>query len=173
MSAGKRSTLKILDTPSQWLSSWLSWLPLAMAALTVYVVVLRYAFGVGAITAQEGVVYLHAMLFMLGASCTLFADEHVRVDVFYRRFTARQKAWVNALGHIMFTVPLCAVIVLSSLGYVSESWMIKESSPEPGGIPAVYLLKTLIPLMAMLLTIQALAEVLRALSVLVGDSQDG
>jgi TRAP-type mannitol/chloroaromatic compound transport system permease small subunit len=141
-----------------------------MTGLTVYVVVLRYGFGMGAITAQEGVMYLHATLFMLGASCTLHADEHVRVDVFYRGFSIRQQAWINALGHVLFTLPLCAVIALSSVGYVGESWMIKESSPEPGGIPAVYLLKTLIPVMAALLAVQALAEVTRALTTLVADN---
>lgn len=171
MSIDTRSVLKLLDTPSQWLSSALSWLPLGMTGLTVYVVVLRYGFGMGAITAQEGVIYLHAALFMLGASCTLLADEHVRVDVFYRQFSSRQQAWVNALGHVLFTLPLCAVIALSSLGYVGESWLIRETSPEPGGIPAVYLLKTLIPVMAALLAIQALAEVLRALSTLVTDDR--
>ena len=82
-----------IDKSVQKLSQGLSWLPLAMAALTVFVVVLRYGFGLGAISAQEGVVYLHSALFMLGASCTLLADEHVRVDVFYRNFSLRSKAW--------------------------------------------------------------------------------
>lgn len=173
MPAGARSIVTLLDAPSRWLSAWLSWLPLAMAGLTVYVVILRYGFGKGAITAQEGVIYLHSTLFMLGASCTLFADEHVRVDVFYRSFSPRQKAWVNALGHVLFTLPLCAVIAASSMGYVGESWIIQESSPEPGGIPAVFLLKTLIPVTAALLAIQALAEICRALSQLVGEPEDG
>jgi TRAP-type mannitol/chloroaromatic compound transport system permease small subunit len=173
VSGGTHPLIKIADACSQHLSSVLSWMPLAMAGLTVYVVVLRYGFGLGAITAQEGVIYLHSALFMLGASCTLFADEHVRVDVFYRSFSTRQKAWVNALGHVLFTLPLCAVIAASSMGYVGESWMIRESSPEPGGIPAVFLLKTLIPVTAALLAMQALAEVCRALSQLVGEPQDG
>ena len=156
-----------IDKSIQKLSQGLSWLPLAMAALTVFVVVLRYGFGLGAIGAQEGVVYLHSALFMLGASCTLLADEHVRVDVFYRNFSLKSKAWVNALGHIMFTLPLCALIVFSSLGYVGESWSIREVSPEPGGIPAVYILKTLIPLMAMLLALQAAAEILKSVHILI------
>jgi len=139
------------------------WAPLIMALLTVIIVLLRYGFGVGAIMAQEGVLYLHSALFMLGASCTLAADEHVRVDVLYRGFSARKKAWVNAIGHTIFTLPLCAVIALGSAGYVSESWHILESSPEPGGIPAVFLLKSLIPAMAGLLALQALVEIARAL----------
>jgi len=146
-----------------------AWAPIIMALFTVVIVLLRYGFGVGAIMAQEGVLYLHSALFMLGASCTLAADEHVRVDVLYRGFSARQKAWVNAIGHTIFTLPLCAVIALGSYGYVSESWHILESSPEPGGIPAVFLLKSLIPTMAGLLALQALVEIARALQCLTNE----
>jgi len=155
-----------IDRSMSKLSATLAWLPLAMAALTVLVVTLRYGFGVGAIAAQEGVIYLHSTLFMLGASCTLSADSHVRVDVFYRHFSPRAKAWVNALGHIIFTLPLCVLITLSSADYVGESWLTQETSAEPGGIPAVFLLKTLIPVMACLLALQALAEILRSLGTL-------
>ena len=103
---------------------------------------------------------------MLGAAVTMGADQHVRVDVFYRRFNARQRAWVNTLGHIIFTLPLCALIGVSSLGYVSDSWSALEASPEPGGLPLVYVLKTLIPAMAVLLALQAIAQVGRGLNVL-------
>jgi TRAP-type mannitol/chloroaromatic compound transport system permease small subunit len=94
------------------------------------------------------------------------ADQHVRVDVFYRRFNARQKAWVNTLGHIIFTLPLCALIGVSSFGYVLDSWSALETSPEPGGLPLVYVLKTLIPAMAVLLALQAVTQVGRGLNVL-------
>ncbi len=161
-----------LDSLSLRLSAIVAWVPLIMAVLTVTVVLLRYGFGIGAIAAQEAVIYLHSALFMLGASCTLLADEHVRVDVFYRNFGPRARAWVNALGHVVFTLPLCALIGFASLGYVGESWAALEGSPEPGGIPAVYLLKTLIPAMACLLALQALSEILRALATLIGDPTD-
>lgn len=160
------SLSKRLDRLSSHLANALAWLPLLMALLTVSVVVLRYGFGLGAIAAQEGVIYLHSALFMLGASCTLLADEHVRVDVFYRDFSPRNRAWVNALGHVIFTLPLCALIGLSSLGYVGESWGVREVSPEPGGIPAVFLLKTLIPLMAGMLALQAISSILKSLTTL-------
>lgn len=156
----------MLDRLSTVIAGLLAWLPLAMAVLTVIVVMLRYGFGIGAIAAQESVIYLHSALFMLGASCTLGADEHVRVDVFYRNFSTRGRAWVNALGHTVFTLPLCALIGLTSAGYVGESWSSFEVSPEPGGIPAVFLLKTLIPVMAVLLALQAISEILKSLSAL-------
>ena len=167
------STVSVLDGLSQRLSRFIAWLPVVMAALTVIVVILRYGFGVGAIAAQESVIYLHGTLFMLGASCTLQAGEHVRVDVFYQRFNERKRAWVNALGHVVFTLPLCALIGFSSLDYVIESWATQETSAEPGGIPAVFLLKTLLPVMAMLLALQALSEVFKSLVTLIEEASDG
>ncbi len=163
------SSIRILDGLSQRLSHIIGWLPLLMALLTVLVVVLRYGFGVGAIAAQESVIYLHGALFMLGASCTLHMSGHVRVDVLYQRFTPRTKAWIDALGHVMFTLPLCALVGFASQDYVIESWVARETSPEPGGIPAVFLLKTLLPAMALLLALQALSEIMKSLKTLVAE----
>ena len=103
---------------------------------------------------------------MLGAAVTLGADQHVRVDIFYRSFTPRQQAWVNALGHIIFTLPICALIGWGSWDYVVDSWSAREASPEPGGLPFVYLLKGLIPAMAALMALQALSQFLSAMDVL-------
>jgi TRAP-type mannitol/chloroaromatic compound transport system permease small subunit len=100
---------------------------------------------------------------MLGAAPTLLADKHVRVDVFYRNFNQRQQTWVNTLGHVLFTIPICLLIVFGSWSYVSESWSIMESSPEPGGIPAVFLLKTLIPALGTLLFLQAVSAIITGL----------
>jgi TRAP-type mannitol/chloroaromatic compound transport system permease small subunit len=145
----------------------LAWLVLAMGLLTTVVVVLRYGFNTGSIMAQEAVTYMHGCLFMLGAAYALKSGAHVRVDIFYRNFSARGRAWVNSLGGIVFLMPLCAFIGLSSWNYVTESWAILETSPEPGGIPAVFLLKSLLPLMAVNLFLQGLAETLRSALVLV------
>jgi TRAP-type mannitol/chloroaromatic compound transport system permease small subunit len=93
----------------------------------------------------------------------------VRVDIFYRSFSPRAQAWVNSIGGIVFLMPLCAFIGFSSWNYVSESWMIRESSPEPGGIPAVFLLKSVILLMAFNLFLQGLAETLRNALILVDE----
>lgn len=144
-----------------------------MALTTVVIVVLRYGFSIGAIGAQESVLYMHSALFMLGAAWALQRDEHVRVDIFYRRMGVRGKAWVNALGHVLFTLPFCAVVLATSVDYVADAWRIREGSPEPGGLPAVFLLKTLIPLMALLLALQALAEILKALAALGEDAARG
>lgn len=165
--------VRTIDALNRRLGRWVAWLMPTMALVTTVVVILRYGFAIGAIAAQEGVLYLHATAFLLGSSYTLLQDQHVRVDIFYRQFSPRSRAWVNAAGHVVFTLPVCALIALGSLDYVSEAWRIRESSPEPGGIPAVYLLKTLIPTMATLLGLQAVSETLKALAILVTAEEGG
>jgi TRAP-type mannitol/chloroaromatic compound transport system permease small subunit len=139
----------------------LAWCALAMALITSIVVLLRYGFSTGAIALQESITYLHGSLFMLGVAYALRSGAHVRVDIFYREFDERSKAWVNALGGIVFLLPLCGFITLVSWSYVADAWSIRESSPEPGGIPYLYLLKTLLPLMAINLAVAGCADVLR------------
>ena len=144
----------------------LAWCSLFMALLTSTVVVLRYGFSVGSIALQEAITYLHGCLFMLGVAYALRVGAHVRVDIFYRDFPPRTKAWVDAIGGIVFLLPLCAFIAGISFGYVADAWAIRESSPEPGGIPYLYVLKTLLPLMAVNLAVAGVSDVLRNASLL-------
>lgn len=156
-----RVLLQHIDAFTSYSGRLLAWLALFMALVTTLVVFLRYGFNIGSIAAQEAVTYMHGSLFMLGAAFALKTGAHVRVDIFYRNFSPRTQAWVNSLGGIIFLMPLCLFIFGISINYVAESWAIRESSPEPGGIPAVFLLKTLLPLMAINLMLQGLAEILR------------
>lgn len=166
-----RACVHYIDIITEYSGRWLGWLAVAMALLTAAIVFMRYGLNIGSIASQEAVTYMHGCLFMLGAAYALKHDAHVRVDIFYRKFGTRARAWVNALGGIVFLLPLCLFIGFSSWDYVSESWAIQESSPEPGGIPAVFLLKSLIPLMAFNLFLQGLAEILRSALVLVQDQR--
>lgn len=144
-----------------------AWLGVLLIILTSLVAILRYGFNFGSIAFQELLIYLHACAFMLGAAYTLKYDQHVRVDIFYRNFSSINKAWVNSIGGLVFLLPLCILVFVSSWDFVVQAWSIKEGSPDPGGIPAVYLLKSLIPLFALLMALQAIAEILRNALVLV------
>lgn len=159
--------IKSIDYLTEKSGRLLAWLALAMALLTVVVVILRYGFGIGSIAMQELVTYMHAILFMMGIAYTLKSGGHVRVDIFYRKFSPRTRAWVNSVGAIVFMLPLSAFVVGVSWEFVANSWAIREASAEPGGIPAVFLLKTLIPLMAVNIFLQGTAELLRNASALV------
>jgi len=145
-----------------WSGRVVSWCALGMVLLTFLVVVLRYVFDTGWIALQESVSYLHSLVFLLGAAYTLKHDAHVRVDIFYSRFSERTKAWVELLGHLFILIPVMLFIVWISWPYISDAWSVKESSRDAGGLPGVYLLKSLILLMAGLLIIQALVLVMRA-----------
>ena len=151
-----------IDALSDWTGRGIAWLTLAMALCGVAVVLLRYGFGIGLVWLQESVTWLHAAVFMLGAGWTLRQDGHVRVDVFYRRMSPRQQALVDLVGTLVFLLPLCGYLLFESLPYVMNSWRILERSREAGGLPGLYLVKSLIPLMALLLALAGVAEALRA-----------
>ena len=158
-----------LDALSDWSGRLASWLTLLMVLVTFVVVVLRYALDLGWIGMQESVTYLHATVFMVGGAYTLRHAGHVRVDIFYQHFSPRLKAWVDLLGTLLLLMPVCGFIVwISWEGYVVPSWAVEEGSREAGGLPFVYLLKTLIPVMGVLLLLQGLATALRNLLFLTG-----
>ena len=142
------------------------WLSLAVVLVQFAVVVLRYAFGVGSIWLSESVIYGHAAMFMLAAAWTLQENGHVRVDVFYSDASSRTKALVDLLGALLLLLPFMAVIIWFALPYVARSWTILERSREVSGLPFVYLLKTLIPLFALLMALQGIAQAIRAALVL-------
>jgi len=149
-----------IEKLSLWIGQIISWLTFVMVLLVFFVVIMRYLFNEGSIPLQESIIYLHGMVFLLAAGFTLQQDEHVRVDVFYGKLSHQKRAWVDLLGTIILLFPVCIYIFSMSLDFVLMSWKIKESSGEAGGLPGLYLLKSLIIIMPVLLIIQGLAWVL-------------
>jgi len=143
-----------------------SWLTLAMVLGTFVVVVFRYAFDTGLLWLQESVTWMHAMVFMLGASYTLQQEGHVRVDIFYRRMAEGRKAIVNLLGVIFFVVPLCIFFIVECFEYVQISWRIREVSRDAGGLPypAIPLMKSALLLMPVAILLQSLSLATRSLA---------
>lgn len=136
----------------------ISWFTIAMVVLTFSIVLLRYLFNLGWIAMQESVTYLHAFVFMLGAAYTLKHEGHVRVDIFYQKATLQTRAWVDLLGSLFLLMPMMLFILYSCWDYVSDSWFLFEDSPETGGLPAVFLLKSAIVLLPILMILQGLAQ---------------
>jgi TRAP-type mannitol/chloroaromatic compound transport system permease small subunit len=139
-----------------------AWCCLFIVLAEFAVVVMRYALGIGSIRLQELVLYAHAALFMLAAAWTLQIGGHVRVDVFYAQARPRTKALIDLAGAVVFLLPFAAVLGWLSTPYVTRSWSILEGSREVSGLPFVYLLKTLIPLFALLIGLQGIAQAIRA-----------
>ncbi len=157
-----------IDTINDVIGRSVAWLTLAMVLITFLVVVLRYTFSIGWIAMQESVIYLHATVFMLGAAYTLKKNAHVRVDIFYEKMSVRARAWVDLSGALLLLIPFCLFIIIVSWNYVSLSWSLFEGSRDAGGLPAVFLLKTTIPVMAGLVMLQGVAQALRSVLVLRG-----
>jgi TRAP-type mannitol/chloroaromatic compound transport system permease small subunit len=151
-----------IDLLSAAVGRLVAWLTVVMVVGTVLIVLLRYLLDSGFIWMQESVTWMHAAVFMLGAAWALRTGDHVRVDVFYKQMTPRHRGWVDLLGTLFFLLPLCGYIFFESLPYVQQSWEIGERSREASGLPGLFLLKTLIPLTALLLALQGVSDMVRA-----------
>jgi TRAP-type mannitol/chloroaromatic compound transport system permease small subunit len=147
-----------------------SWLTLFMVVVTFVVVVMRYVFDAGLIWVQESVVWMHAVVFMLGAAYTLRAEEHVRVDVFYRTMGTRRRAWVDLIGVLTMLLPLCVFLGWKSFDFVTQSWSIREASRESGGLPYPFvpMLKSVLLVMPLTVALQGISLALKSLKTLRG-----
>jgi TRAP-type mannitol/chloroaromatic compound transport system permease small subunit len=141
-----------------------------MVVVTSIVVVDRYWFSAGSIRLQESISFMHAAVFMLAAAYTLAANGHVRVDIFYSRMNPRQRALVDLVGTVLLLLPFCIFLIWTSWDYVATSWAINESSRETGGLPFPFpaVLKSFIPVAALLLILQGLVMILESIQVLRG-----
>lgn len=157
--------LRAADALSEAAGRLAGLLAITLVGLVFVLVVARYALGIGSVAAQEAVLWLHASLFLLGLAYALKHGAHVRVDVFSQRWTPRTRAWLEVAGMVLLLMPFCLLMAGMSWDYVAASWAVKEGSRDPGGLPGWYLLKTMLPLSALLLMLQAGAETLRALRV--------
>lgn len=169
MNSKLQTSAALLDRFAEATGRIIAWLTLCMVLITFSVVIMRYLFQSGSIALQESVSYLHACVFMLGAAYTLKHDGHVRVDILYQRYSARTRAWIDLLGTLLLLFPVCLFILFSSLEYVTASWSIQEGSREAGGLDGVFLLKTTIPVMAVLLLLQGCSIILHKVLLLSGD----
>lgn len=156
----------VINSTNEWLGRIVAWFILAMVIITFFNVVMRYGFNFGLIAIQESVIYLHSFVFMIAIAYTYRHNEHVRVDIFYSKYSSTQKAWVDLAGTILLLFPFCIYLIVTSWGYAANSWALLEGSREAGGLPFLFILKTLVPLMPALLLLQGIATVCHSLSII-------
>ena len=138
----------------------------AMVLVVFTVVVMRYGFSVGYIWMQEAYVWLHSFIFMLGSGFTYLANEHVRIDVFYRDASAKYKATVDLIGNIVLLAPFLYIIWKYSYPFVYRSFLMNEVSREAGGMPALFILKSAILWFCLVLFLQLISNVSKSIQVL-------
>ena len=145
-----------------------SWLAVGMVLITVWDVALRYIFRAGSVAVQELEWHFFGINFLIAAGLTLKNDGHVRVDIFYDKINQKQKAIIDLTGNLLFLIPYCLLVIWMSYPFVANSWSLRECSPDPGGLPARYLMKAVLPVGFFLLLIQGISEAIKNFFVLSG-----
>ena len=169
--AGLATFVRWVDRLNDVIGRGVAWLTLAMVLITFAVVILRYIYSIGWVWMQESYVWLHGIVFMMGAGYTLLHNGHVRVDIIYRTAGVRYKAVIDLLGSFLLLLPMVTVVFLVSINYVTSSWLKLEESREAGGLPGLFLLKSVILAFCLLLGLQGLALAGRSLLALAGNKE--
>jgi|TARA_B110000444_G_C18634917_1_gene498657 TRAP-type mannitol/chloroaromatic compound transport system permease small subunit len=156
------SIIKTIESIIRWIGEKSSYINVLLVMIICIDVFMRYILN----TTQTWVIelewHLFALIFLLGASYTLQEDQHVRVDLFYADRSIKFKAWINLLGTLLFLVPWCLILVNSSFNYATNSWMMNEGSPNPGGLPARYIIKYCMTFGFVLLLLQGIVVIYRS-----------
>ncbi|NOZ11157.1 MAG: TRAP transporter small permease subunit [Gammaproteobacteria bacterium] len=157
-----------LDRLSEISGHAVAWMVVLMTLVVGYDVAMRYLFNVGSVALQELEWHLFALIFLLGAAYTFKQEGHVRVEVLYQRFSPRAQAWADLFGTVFFLLPFCVLIIISSWPFVFNAFQYSEGSPDPGGLPYRFLLKSAIPIGFSLLVLQGLASIIQRILFLLG-----
>jgi TRAP-type mannitol/chloroaromatic compound transport system permease small subunit len=161
-----------IDAVNELVGRAVSWATLLLVAVTFTDVVMRYFFNKSYVFTQELEWHIFAFIFLMGAGYTLKIDGHVRVEVFYGRMGRKGRAWINLIGVLFFLIPSCIIFIKTSIPFVVKSFLIMESSPDPGGIPFRFLLKSCIPAGYALMLLQGFSMGINSLLELVGHTAD-
>ncbi len=168
MTLSLQSLVKTINRISENLGKLTAWLVVIMVLLISYDVAMRYIFKSGSIALQELEWHLFSLIFLLGAAYTMKHDDHVRVDLIYRseRLSDHYRAWVNIFGGLFFLIPFCLLVIINSSPFVENSFLLNETSPDPGGLPYRWILKAMIPFGFSLLMLQGLADILKNINLI-------
>ena len=151
-----------IETVSEKSGKLISWVTSALVVLICVDVLQRYLFNYSKNWILELEWHLFALIFLIGAAYTLKEDKHVRVDLFYAQFSKKKKAWVDLIGSIFFLIPWCILVIIKSFDYALNSYSFREGSANPGGLPALYIIKFCIVAGFVLLMLQGIAVCLKS-----------
>jgi len=163
--------IQFTDWLNEKIGKGISWLTTILVLVVCYDVFTRYLLKESSVAVQELEWHFFAIIFFIAAAYTLNQDRHVRVDVFYQNFSERTKLYINLFGNILFLIPFSLLVIWASADFVSNSFIIMESSPDPGGLPFRFILKSIIPIGFFLILLQGVANTFRNFLSLFGDDE--
>jgi TRAP-type mannitol/chloroaromatic compound transport system permease small subunit len=162
-----------IDTLNQWVGRGVSWVTLALVLVVFVDVVMRYLFNTSFVFTQELEWHLFGFIFLMGAGYTLLHDGHVRVDIIYQRVGLKPRAWINLCGVILFLIPGCIMVITTSFKFALNAFEIMEGSPDPGGIPFRFVIKSCIPVGFTLLLLQGISLGMHSVMQILGIEKTG
>ncbi|CCH49125.1 TRAP transporter small permease subunit [Pseudodesulfovibrio piezophilus] len=165
--------VRYIDRLNTWVGTLAGYISLLMVLVVTTDVIMRYAFNITFIAVQELEWHLFGVLFLIGAGYTLMVDGHVRVDVFYQRLSRKGRAWINLLGVLLFLLPGCYLVIKTSWQFFEMSLHVNEGSPNPGGLPARYVLKFFIPFGFVLVMLQGVSMGIKSFLEIMGRPYKG
>jgi len=163
---------KLFSSINESIGKLFAWSSALLLLAIVFDVILRYLFNMSFIWLAELEVYLFSFIILFGIAYTFRHDKHVRVDVFYDRWSTQRKAVVNFIGGILFLVPWCVVSIIACWKYFMFSFTFKENSPQSGGLPYLFILKFCLLLGFCLLLLQGIASILSSIREMRGKHSD-
>lgn len=160
--------IRAISTLNRVVGEVLSWLALVCVLVCFTVVIQRYFFHSSTLWMQDLYVWVSGAMFTGVAGFALLRNDHVRVDIFYRPWSVRQKAIADLLGVVLFLLPFVILVWIFAWTNVARSWSFMEGSGNIGGMPGLYILKSFILVFCLLVGAQGVAMGLRSILVLAG-----
>ncbi|MBQ0733437.1 TRAP transporter small permease subunit [Aquimarina celericrescens] len=158
--------IDFLDWIGEKLGGLVSWIAVLLAIIIGVDVIIRYIFKFTYVWMIEIEIYLFGMMFLLASGYTFKYGKHVRVDIFYNKLSKKGKAWVDLIGGAFLLIPWCYVVIVSSWYYSLSSFIIREASPQAGGLPALYVLKFSITIGFAFLLLQGISHMLKSIQII-------
>ncbi len=168
-----RAYIRIIDNINTKLGKAVAWLTTVLVLVVCTDVFTRYLLKESSIALQELEWHLFAVIFLGAAAYTLLIDDHVRVDVFYTKFSKKGKAWIDLVGSVFFLIPFCILVIFSTKDFVELSIRIRETSPDPGGLPARYILKAFLPVSFFFLLLEGISLAFKSFITIKEDKTKG
>lgn len=159
--------VKFVDWLNEKIGYLTAWLASVLVVVMCYDVFTRYVLNNSKVAVQEMEWHIFSIMFLMGAAYTLKRDKHVRVDVFYMKCSEKVRAWIDLLGNLIFLIPYSMLVIYTSTNFVRFSWMSKEGSPDPGGLPGRYVLKAFITVGFILVVLQGFSQAFKAFFVII------
>jgi TRAP-type mannitol/chloroaromatic compound transport system permease small subunit len=157
-----RRLVRPIDTLSAWTGRLVALLIIPLVAGLTWEVIARYALDAPTAWAYDLSYMLYGSHFMLGAGYTLWRGSHIRTDIFYQQWSTRRQGLVDATLYLLFFFPGLLFFLWMGWQEASHALAIGERAETTAWQPPLWPLKMVVPVAALLLLLQGIAELLRS-----------